>query len=143
MAPNATMTGQWFVVPQVPAGNALAVHYAVKEATPDSAAYQQWQAAGYVETVTQAQAQAVAAKLNKDVAKQTAVPGLDNLHPLTGIDAVGDFFSRLTEPNTWLRIGEFAIGGILLYVALKAMFPGAVSSVTGPVKTAAKLGAAA
>lgn len=65
------------------------------------------------------------------------VPGL------SGINAVGDFAARLTEPNTWLRVAEVAIGAVLLFVAVKAMFPGAVGTVTAPVKTAAKVGTVA
>lgn len=65
----------------------------------------------------------------------------DAPNPLTGINAVGDFFQRLTQAATWERAGEAIAGGLLLYVALKAMFPGAVSTVTGPVKTAVKAGA--
>lgn len=42
---------------------------------------------------------------------------------LGGINAVGDFFSRLSERNTWLRVLEVAIGAVLLYVSVKAMFP--------------------
>jgi hypothetical protein len=70
-----------------------------------------------------------------------------NLEPdipgLTGVAAIGDFASRLTEKNTWLRAGEFAVGVVLLYVGLKAMFPGAVSTVTSAPRKAAKLGALA
>jgi hypothetical protein len=40
---------------------------------------------------------------------------------LTGINAVGDFFSRLTQKNTWLRVGEVLAGLILLYVGLNAL----------------------
>jgi hypothetical protein len=36
----------------------------------------------------------------------------------SGIDAVGAFFNRLTEANTWLRIGEAALGIILIALAL-------------------------
>jgi hypothetical protein len=69
---------------------------------------------------------------NKKLTQQ--IPGL------SGINAVGDFAARLTEPNTWLRVAEVAIGALLLFVAVKAMFPGAVETVTAPVKTAAKVG---
>jgi hypothetical protein len=65
-------------------------------------------------------------------------PGQSGTDPL-GIDAIGGFFNRLTEPNTWLRVGEFAIGGIILYVGLKAMFPTAVGGVGKAVKKGAKI----
>jgi hypothetical protein len=56
---------------------------------------------------------------------------------LTGIDAVGSFADRLTEASTWLRVGEFAVGAILLYIGLKSMFPQAVASATAPLKKTA------
>lgn len=62
-------------------------------------------------------------------------------NPVGGLEGIGDFFARLTEANTWLRVGEFAVGGILLYIGLKGLFPNAVSTVTAPVKKAAKLAA--
>jgi hypothetical protein len=55
-----------------------------------------------------------------------------------GIDAIGSFFNRLTEANTWIRVGEFVIGGIIVYVGLKAMFPSEVSAATGLAKGTAK-----
>lgn len=41
--------------------------------------------------------------------------------PLTGINAVGDFFQRLSQSNTWVRVGEVAAGLLLLYVAVSAV----------------------
>jgi hypothetical protein len=35
-----------------------------------------------------------------------------------GINAVGNFFNKLSEGNVWLRIGEFVLGAALLAVAL-------------------------
>jgi hypothetical protein len=43
---------------------------------------------------------------------------------------VGDFLSRLTSPNTWIRVGEFLAGMILLYIGLNALARGT------PVQTA-------
>jgi hypothetical protein len=45
----------------------------------------------------------------------------------------------LSQPNLWLRIGEFAVGAILIYVGLRSMFPSQVQAVTGPIKAAAKV----
>lgn len=45
-----------------------------------------------------------------------AVSGL-----LTGLNAVGDFFSRLTEANTWLRVAEFFLGLGLIIVGVARM----------------------
>lgn len=52
--------------------------------------------------------------------------------PFTGIAAIGDFFGRLTEGNTWLRIGEGLLGIILIAVAL-----GKLSGLEDTAKTAA------
>lgn len=41
-----------------------------------------------------------------------------NVPGLTGLAAIGDFFSRLTQASTWLRVAEVAVGAILLVVAL-------------------------
>lgn len=56
---------------------------------------------------------------------------------------VADFLSRLDDANTWVRIGEFAIGAILIYVGVRSLFPNQVGAVTGTVKTAAAVGALA
>lgn len=50
---------------------------------------------------------------------------------------VGDFLGRLEEPQTWLRITEVVLGGILLIVAIK----GIVSPVTTPITNSVKSGA--
>lgn len=52
-----------------------------------------------------------------------------------------DFLTRLSNKNTWIRVGEFAVGAILVYVGLKAAFPSQVAAVTSVPKTAAKVGA--
>jgi hypothetical protein len=52
---------------------------------------------------------------------------------------IGDFLSMLTEGNVWLRVGEFVIGGIIIYVGLKAMFPSEVTAATAPIRKAAKI----
>jgi hypothetical protein len=48
----------------------------------------------------------------------TVIPGLSGL---TGLAAIGDFFSRLSNPNTWARVGEVAIGGLLLGIGVYAL----------------------
>jgi hypothetical protein len=40
---------------------------------------------------------------------------------LTGLAAIGDFFHRLTEANTWIRVGEFTAGALITYVGIKAV----------------------
>jgi hypothetical protein len=44
------------------------------------------------------------------------IPNL--LSPFTGIAAVGAFFNKLSEANTWLRIGEAFLGVVLIAIAL-------------------------
>lgn len=58
---------------------------------------------------------------------------------LGGIQAIGDFFNRLTQANTWLRVGEFAAGALLVYLGLSASMKGTAAQdvtqgVTKPVK---------
>jgi hypothetical protein len=65
---------------------------------------------------------------------QAGIPSAPDLpNPLHGIDAIGDFFQRLTQPATWARVGEVALGGILVYVAVRALAHGAPSSAAKPV----------
>lgn len=40
---------------------------------------------------------------------------------LSGLNAIGDFFGRLTESQTWVRVGEVVAGGLILYLGLKAI----------------------
>jgi hypothetical protein len=61
-----------------------------------------------------------------------------NAAGLTGVNAIGSFFNKLGQGNMWRRAGEFVIGGILVYVGMRNMFPEQVGAITRPVKTAAK-----
>ena len=40
---------------------------------------------------------------------------------LGGVAAIGDFFNRLTQPNTWIRVGEVLAGLVLILVGLNAL----------------------
>jgi len=51
--------------------------------------------------------------LNPSVASRTSNIG--------GIGAIGDFFNRLTQKNTWVRVGEVLAGLLLVWVGLSAM----------------------
>ena len=63
--------------------------------------------------------------LNPSTALKAGIQGdLSNLPGLGSIGDIGDFFHRLTEKTTWERVGEFAIGGLLLYIGLKAITSG-------------------
>jgi hypothetical protein len=89
---------------------------------------------------TEAEADAEKAKLDKTPPKDVqTVPKSDPSG--LGIDTIGDFFHRLTEAATWERVAEAVAGGLLIYVALKAMFPGAVNTVTSAAKNGAKAAA--
>lgn len=66
---------------------------------------------------TRAAAKAVADKYNKSHVYTIPSPG----NPLSGINAIGDFFNRLTQAQTWIRVGEVVAGGLLLYLGLKAV----------------------
>lgn len=76
--------------------------------------------------------------------EQAGIPSAPDLpNPLSGINAIGDFFQRLTQPSTWARVGEVALGGILVYVGVRALAHGSGSSavsrpVTKPTQKAAK-----
>jgi hypothetical protein len=56
--------------------------------------------------------------------------------PLKGIEAVGDFFQRLTQASTWLRIFEVGIGIILVAVGIASLTK-AVPIATGIAKVVA------
>lgn len=47
------------------------------------------------------------------------IPNIPN--PLSGLAAIGDFFSRLTQANTWMRVLEIGVGVILVAVALNKL----------------------
>jgi hypothetical protein len=59
-----------------------------------------------------------------------------NATGLTGLAAVGDFFSKLGQPNTWLRVAEVTVGLVLLAVALNKVLGNPAGSA---VKLAAKV----
>ena len=73
---------------------------------------------GWTGFPTQALAKAFA---SKGIAGQGKAVASDIPNPLTGINAVGDFFSRLTQPNTYIRVGEVLAGLLLLYVGVNAL----------------------
>lgn len=59
----------------------------------------------------------IAAGIGSGAAAAGTVP-----NPLSGIAGIGDFFQRLTEQNTWIRVAEFLVGGILVIVGASALF---------------------
>lgn len=96
---------------------------------------------GWTGFPTQALAKAFASHGVSGTAKHaaTSIP-----NPLGGINAVGDFFNRLTQANTWVRVGEVAAGILLVYLGLNATMKGtaagnAVQSATGVAKKVAEV----
>lgn len=60
--------------------------------------------------------------------------------PLSGLAAIGDFFQRLTQANTWMRVGEVVVGLILLGIGVNALFKGApMKAITGTAGTVGKV----
>jgi len=49
---------------------------------------------------------------------QSTAQAIKNANPLSGLAAIGDFFSRLTQPATWIRIAEVALGLVLIAVGI-------------------------
>lgn len=47
-----------------------------------------------------------------------SVSGVGVGNPLSGLAAIGDFFQRLTQANTWIRVGKVIAGGALLLIGL-------------------------
>jgi hypothetical protein len=137
MAPRPEPCG-WFMVPPGLASQVL--HDIENIGSPDiaiatracGADATKLRAAGYQEYPTKAGAENAA-----NAANAQASPALESGPSLPSLEK---FFSTLTQKNTWLRVGEFAFGAILVYVGVKEMFPGAVTAVTSPVKKAAKVG---
>jgi len=82
---------------------------------------------------TQALAQAKADSLNGAAATANPLTSPAS-NPLAGIS---DLAHRLTESQTWLRVGEVVAGLILLYVGLKTEFPTVVHTIAQPVKSTA------
>lgn len=72
----------------------------------------------------------------------TVGPGGNIANPfsnLGGINAIGDFFNRLTQPNTWVRVGEVVAGILLVYLGLSATMRGTeVQRQAGNVKSGVK-----
>lgn len=55
-------------------------------------------------------------------------------NPLDWLSSIGSFFSRLSDGNLWLRIGEFVLGAGLVFVALAH-----IADSTGVGKTVKKI----
>lgn len=60
-------------------------------------------------------------KIGKGIGDTIDSVGKAITSPLTGIAAIGDFFQRLTQASTWLRILEIGIGIMLTAVGIASM----------------------
>lgn len=155
----------WFVVPVVPgllsqiAGyfKGSSGTYKVIKTFVGHPLYNQYIQAGYGPPYNSYAAAAAAAAQFAKSGRAHALPGagfgsippgagptLGN--PLAGIADIGDFFHRLTEKQTWVRVGEVAVGGILLFAGVKALASGTTAgsvakTATKPVKSATKTAA--
>lgn len=127
-------TSGWFVVAQAgtPATATLAVVHAtgsqyasIMQLVPMSLAWGPY--------ATQAAAQARMAALRK-----TGVTNVQASPPRqSALAQIGDFLSRLTKANTWLRVGEVLISLVLLGVGV-ARITNAVPLATKIARTASK-----
>lgn len=55
---------------------------------------------------------------------ETAIANLKVANPLDWLSNIGNFFSKLTQANTWIRAGEIVAGLILLGIGVNALFKG-------------------
>lgn len=53
--------------------------------------------------------------------KEVIPPSIPNLNPLSKLGNVTDFLNTLVQPNTWVRVAEFAIGALLLAIGVNAL----------------------
>lgn len=81
-------------------------------------------------------ANTVGVQIPKAIGAAATVPNLSN--PLAPLADIGDFFHRLTEASTWLRVGEVVAGLLLVYIGLKAsVTPGGIPVASQGVKNTA------
>jgi hypothetical protein len=55
-----------------------------------------------------------------------------------GLGGTTGLANKLQEPNLWVRVGEFLIGGMILYLGIKGLSAPAGQAVAAPVKGAAR-----
>lgn len=118
-------TGQWWVVNTSPPSGTPTI-YTVMEGTQDDALSLPGGGGISGPYSSLAQANQVAAAEPDNKTQPTGIPGLNvkpgggfqASNPLTGLAAAGDFFQRLTQGSTWIRVGEFILGVILIAAGL-------------------------
>lgn len=92
--------------------------------------------AGWIGFATQADAKNYAS--NNPIGQAKGAVGSAVSGATSGISAVGDFFNKLSEANTWLRVAEALLGVVLIAVALGKL-TGLESSVKNAANTAVKV----
>jgi hypothetical protein len=128
---------QWWVVNQIsrPGGarGSQQTNYVIKQA----AARPVNTVAGPYATKADAQAWQTSANTAGN-SPGSAIGGVTNAAAnATGLTAIGDFFSRLGQANTWIRAGEVVLGLVLLAVGV-ARLTNAVPIATKIAGVAAK-----
>jgi hypothetical protein len=68
--------------------------------------------------------------------KAVSIPGVSQLD--SGVNAVGDFFNKLSDGNLWIRIAEGLLGLLLVGIAMGKL-TGVDQKITQAVSTAAKV----
>jgi hypothetical protein len=61
--------------------------------------------------------------------------GYTATNPLSGLQSIGNFFSTLTQPDTWIRVAKVIIGGTLLIIGI-AHITGASDAVSTAARKA-------
>jgi hypothetical protein len=116
-------TGQWFVINTSPPSGSPTIYTVMEGTEAQAQAYGGGYSGPYT---TLAAADQVAAGRPPNAAAPGPLPGtsispgggISASNPLTGLAAIGDFFQRLTQASTWLRVGEVLLGAILIGVAM-------------------------
>jgi hypothetical protein len=137
----------WYVELEEPLGSD-AIKAVVVEYPNDAAFTKATNVQNPVPYSTKAAAQAQADKYNGQPASKknkttppninvgtTTGVGFNGSGVLSGLDAIGAFFSSLGQANTWIRVGEALLGLILISVGVAHMTH-AVSVATKIAKTA-------
>lgn len=71
--------------------------------------------------------------------KEVVPPKLPELK-VPGLGSVTDFLNTLVQPNTWIRVAEFAIGALLVAIGVNALLKqGTGVDVAGTAKKTAKV----
>lgn len=105
---------------------------------------------GWVGYPTQAMAKAAIAQnpVSDPIGKGINAGGKAAGDVTGGLSAIGDFAHRLTEVQTWIRVGEVVAGLLLAYLGLSAMLKGTaagnvITATRNKVAEGAKLAAVA